>query len=66
MKEMGKYQHLATANDLTGTLLYMGNLMGWQPEEIQIYAAKLRNEFKNPKIHGYYMQKIVWAQKPRK
>ncbi|KAK0751952.1 S-adenosyl-L-methionine-dependent methyltransferase [Schizothecium vesticola] len=64
MREMGMYQQLATTKDLTGTLLYMGNLMGWQPEEIQVYAARLRNEFNNRNIHGYYLQKIVWAQKP--
>ena len=64
MREMGRYQQLATAKDLMGTLLYMGNLMGWQPEEIQVYASQLRNEFSNRNIHGYYLQKIVWAQKP--
>lgn len=42
----------------------MGNLMGWQPEELEVYAAKLKAEFRDPKMHGYYWQKIVWAQKP--
>lgn len=65
LREMGQFQQLATAKDLHGTLLYMGNLMGWQPDELQVYAAKLRSEFKNTNIHGYYWQKIVWAQKPR-
>ncbi|KAK0648536.1 S-adenosyl-L-methionine-dependent methyltransferase [Cercophora newfieldiana] len=65
LREMGQFQHLATGRDLSGTLLYMGNLMGWKPDELQIYAAKLKSEFKNTNIHGYYWQKIVWAQKPR-
>lgn len=64
MKEMGQFQQLATANDLTGTLLYLGSQQGWSPEEIQVYAAKLRKEFRSRNVHAYYMQKIVWAQKP--
>ncbi|KAK5653053.1 hypothetical protein OQA88_9339 [Cercophora sp. LCS_1] len=65
LKEMGNYQHLATANDLAGTMLYLGSLTGWSPDEIQVYAANLRREFRSSKVHGYYLQKIVWAQKPR-
>jgi len=63
-KEIGAFQQLATSNDVAGSMLYMGTLLGWAPEEVQVYAAKLRNEFQSPKIHAYYMQKIVWAQKP--
>ena len=64
MREIGRFQQLATANDIAGSMLYMGNLLGWAPEEVQVYAANLRREFRSPNIHAYYMQKIVWAQKP--
>lgn len=64
LREIGTYQHLATANDLSGTMNYLGTVLGWAPEEIQVFAANLRREFRSPKIHAYYLQKIVWAQKP--
>lgn len=64
-REIGSFQRLATSNDVTGSMLYMGTLLGWKPEEVQVYAANLRREFKSPHIHAYYLQKIVWAQKPQ-
>ncbi|KXX74046.1 Demethylmenaquinone methyltransferase [Madurella mycetomatis] len=64
MKEIGSFQRLATSNDTAGSMHYMGNLLGWSPEEVIVYAANLRREFRSPHIHAYYMQKIVWAQKP--
>jgi len=43
---------------------YLGAVLGWAPAEIQVFAANLRREFRSPRIHAYYLQKIVWAQKP--
>lgn len=45
-------------------MLFMANLAGWQREEIQVYISHLRREFRDPAIHGYYNQTIVWARKP--
>ncbi|KAK1756615.1 S-adenosyl-L-methionine-dependent methyltransferase [Echria macrotheca] len=64
LREIGNFQRLATSNDLAGSMMYLGHLTGWSPEEVQVYAANLRREFRSPRIHAYYLQKIVWAQKP--
>ncbi|KAK4447409.1 S-adenosyl-L-methionine-dependent methyltransferase [Podospora aff. communis PSN243] len=63
-REIGMFQHLATSRDVDGSMLYMGTLLGWKPEEVQVFAAKLRREFRSKEMKAYYMQKIVWAQKP--
>lgn len=42
----------------------MADLQGWSKEEIMVYAAHLRREMRNPAIHGYYLVKVVWGQKP--
>ncbi|KAK0624223.1 S-adenosyl-L-methionine-dependent methyltransferase [Immersiella caudata] len=63
-REIGMFQQLATSRDVAGSMLYMGTLLGWRPEEVQVYAAKLRREFRSKDMRGYYMQKIVWGQKP--
>lgn len=42
----------------------MASLKGWSKEEITVYAARLRKEIRDPKIHGFANSKIVWARKP--
>lgn len=29
------------------------SIQGWRPEEVGVLAAKVRQDMKNPKIHGY-------------
>jgi len=64
LKELGEYTRLSLMSDPEGYILFLANAMGWKREEINVYLAHLRRELKNPKIHAYYRQKIVWARKP--
>jgi hypothetical protein len=55
---------MAVEQDTEGTMLVMAGLAGWSPDEVRVYIAQLRREFRCKDIHGYYRQKIVWARKP--
>ncbi|KAH8884102.1 S-adenosyl-L-methionine-dependent methyltransferase [Thozetella sp. PMI_491] len=64
LNEIGQFQHLATARDMEGSMLYIAAMQGWSPEEVSVYVAHLRKEWRSKHIHGYYWQKIVWGRKP--
>ncbi|PKS09629.1 hypothetical protein jhhlp_004248 [Lomentospora prolificans] len=66
LKEIGIFQQLAVEQDTEGTMLYLAGMLGWRPEEVTAYIAVLRREFRSKDIHGYYDQKILWAQKPER
>ncbi|KAK1777731.1 S-adenosyl-L-methionine-dependent methyltransferase [Copromyces sp. CBS 386.78] len=65
LAEKGLWWKIMIESDLEGYLNYTFNaVMGWRPEETGVYAAQLRKEFKNPKIHGYTRARSVWGRKP--
>ncbi|KAK1775505.1 S-adenosyl-L-methionine-dependent methyltransferase [Copromyces sp. CBS 386.78] len=65
MHELGMYFYAAMNSDLRGSLQYMfGTIMGWTDEEINIYIQHVRKEMKNKDIHGYFIYRMVYGQKP--
>ncbi|KAI9845095.1 MAG: hypothetical protein M1837_005099 [Sclerophora amabilis] len=40
------------------------NQMSWQPEEIEVFCARLRATFRDPKLYGYQWAYFVYGQKP--
>lgn len=44
--------------------MFIANLLGWAKEEIHVFAARYRREIKSKNHHGYFLGKVVWAQKP--
>lgn len=63
--ERGLWWKIALEQDLEGYLNYVfTTIMGWTPEEVTVYAAHLRRELNNPKIHGYFMMRVAWGRKP--
>ncbi|KAM5347371.1 hypothetical protein ACJ41O_010376 [Fusarium nematophilum] len=64
LKEAGQYFQAAILQDIEGTLMFIANLLGWSKAEIDVFGAHYRREIKSKKIHGYFLQKVVWAQKP--
>ncbi|KAK3948125.1 S-adenosyl-L-methionine-dependent methyltransferase [Pseudoneurospora amorphoporcata] len=65
MKEIGLYTYATMTTDVEGLVQFMyTNVMGWSKEEVTVYAAHMRQELKNMKIHGYFNWKVVYAQKP--
>ncbi|KAK3400618.1 S-adenosyl-L-methionine-dependent methyltransferase [Sordaria brevicollis] len=64
-KELGLFIRAMTTQDLQGSLQFMwGNIMGWTKEEISIYIKHFERELKNPDLHGYFIYRLVYAQKP--
>ncbi|RSL60682.1 hypothetical protein CEP53_005349 [Fusarium sp. AF-6] len=64
LKEAGQYFQAAILQDIEGTLMFIANLLGWSKEEVDVFGEHYRREIKSSKIHGYFLQKVVWAQKP--
>lgn len=64
-KEIGLYNYAAVTSDLEGVIQFLfQQVMGWSTEEITIFAAHMRQEMKEQKIHGYWTWKVVYGQKP--
>ncbi|KAH7140367.1 S-adenosyl-L-methionine-dependent methyltransferase [Dactylonectria estremocensis] len=65
LKEIGKYAQATLEQDVEGYVLFMASTVeGWTKEEIEVYISLLRRELRAGKMHPYYVQKAVWAQKP--
>ncbi|KAF5002116.1 hypothetical protein FGRMN_599 [Fusarium graminum] len=65
MKEIGRYAQATLEQDIEGYVLFMANTVeGWTKEEVEVYISLLRRELHAGKMHPYYHQKVVWAQKP--
>lgn len=61
---MGRFAQATIEQDTEGYVSFMADLQGWSREEIVLYAAQLRREMRNPKIHAYFQVKVVWGKKP--
>ncbi|KAJ4361281.1 hypothetical protein N0V85_009421 [Neurospora sp. IMI 360204] len=65
MKQIGLYQSVALTHDIEGFMVYLApNYLGWTPKEIANYAAAVRREFRERKIHSNVKWRMVRAQKP--
>ncbi|TPX08636.1 uncharacterized protein E0L32_009825 [Thyridium curvatum] len=64
LKQIGQYTRAALENDIEGTMGFMANQLGWSPEEVTVYAAHLRKEVRQRKVHALYRANVAWAQKP--
>ncbi|RAL61530.1 hypothetical protein DID88_009569 [Monilinia fructigena] len=64
-KEIGLYMQ---QNMLDATVAYgmahFTRILGWSPEEYQVLAAGVRNEFKDSRVHNWCNMYIVWGRKP--
>ncbi|KAI0473360.1 S-adenosyl-L-methionine-dependent methyltransferase [Xylariaceae sp. FL0804] len=64
-REIGLYGRYALEQDVEGFVVYMwSTVMGWSKEEIQVYAAHLRNELKSGKAHAWFPHKVLIGRKP--
>lgn len=63
--EIGLGSQIAFLGDMEGMVLYTATILGdWSSEEVQLYMMQLRREIRSTKIHGWFWNKVVWAQKP--
>ncbi|KAH7629602.1 S-adenosyl-L-methionine-dependent methyltransferase [Sordaria sp. MPI-SDFR-AT-0083] len=64
-KQIGFFHYIFSTQDIEGFLNYfLGQVMGWTDKEMANYAAAIRREYKEGKIHGYIKWRVVRAQKP--
>lgn len=63
-KQIGLFAAMSVLTDAEGFLLYTLSQAGWTEPEILVYAAQLRRELKDKKVHSFFKQKVVWGQKP--
>ncbi|KPM46153.1 hypothetical protein AK830_g250 [Neonectria ditissima] len=66
LKEIGRFAQATLEQDIEGYVLFMANTVeGWTREEVEVYISLLRRELASRKMHPYYLQKAIWAKKPR-
>lgn len=64
-KEIGLFNYAFLTQDIEGFLTYFcPTVLGWTEKETLIYAAILRKEYKECKVHANFKWRIVRAQKP--
>ncbi|KAJ4404090.1 hypothetical protein N0V85_004953 [Neurospora sp. IMI 360204] len=65
LNDVGLYFCTMLLQDLEGTLQFMfGKVMGWTTEMINIYIQYLKKELNNKDLHGYFVYRNVYGQKP--
>jgi len=65
MKELGRWNQVNIMDGLEGfclALLIRG--LGWKKEEVDIFVAKVTNDCRDKRIHGYYPMPVYWGRKP--
>ncbi|CRK37333.1 Secondary metabolism regulator LAE1 like protein [Verticillium longisporum] len=65
LKEVGKYNLVATEQGLEGFMLYiLTNVHQWDIVQAQTYIAAVRSELKKRSNHAYYVASATYGQKP--
>ncbi|EFX06413.1 methyltransferase type 11 [Grosmannia clavigera kw1407] len=64
-REIGELIMYSVLNDVEGWILFMSNTLGWTLEQIMVYTAHLRREFKKGEYHCYIRQRVVYGRKPK-
>lgn len=64
MKPGTQALRLLTDLKIVFILTHFGAPTPWNPEEVQVLLAKIRQEINAPGLHAYCLKRRVWAQKP--
>ncbi len=64
LKELGTIGQVALESDIEGYILFMASTVGWTKEEIQVYISHFRRAIASGKFCPYFLQRVVWGQKP--
>ncbi|KAK1753020.1 methyltransferase domain-containing protein [Echria macrotheca] len=66
MKTIGAYNRAVISDALAGvSMAPFTRGLGWRAEEVEVFAAKVRNSLSNSRIHSYYTFHAVYGQKPK-
>ncbi|KAF2720371.1 S-adenosyl-L-methionine-dependent methyltransferase [Polychaeton citri CBS 116435] len=65
MKEIGKWNQVNCIEGLEGfCLALLTRGLGWEKLEVDIFVAKVRQDFMDRKIHTYFPMPVVFGRKP--
>jgi len=65
MQRIGAYAQMTLETDAEGWVLYIWNaVMGWSVEEVRVYLAHVRNQYRSSKIRPYQKHRMVYGMKP--
>lgn len=65
LKEIGAYNLLGWEDGIVGWAMFLfTKYLGWSPEEVYIWCAKIRKELRNRAIHGYHEMSVCFGQRP--
>ncbi|KAG8531650.1 uncharacterized protein KY384_003281 [Bacidia gigantensis] len=66
LRETGAFQLVAMLEGIQGlTIAPWVRHLGWNEQEVEVFVAKVRNEWKSGKFHTYFPLYAVYGQKPR-
>ncbi|KAF5614170.1 methyltransferase [Fusarium subglutinans] len=64
-KELGFWCNHNIAGELSGlSMVLFTKGLGWSPEEVEVFLAKVRAEMKDRRIHAWWPIHVVYGQKP--
>ena len=64
-KEIGAFGRLIYERDMAGLITYAATILGdWTMEELNVWMQQLKHELRSGQVHGWYVYKTVYAQKP--
>ncbi|KAK5941739.1 hypothetical protein PMZ80_005690 [Knufia obscura] len=65
LKEIGRWHLLEAYQGIEGwTMALFTRVLGWSFEEVQVFLARVRQGFKDRKVHAYTRVSVVYGQKP--
>lgn len=65
MKELGKWNQINILQGLEGfCLALLTRGLGWKKEEVDVFVAKVSNDFNNRRIHAYFPMPVTYGRKP--
>ncbi|KAG8530556.1 uncharacterized protein KY384_005059 [Bacidia gigantensis] len=65
MRETGAFQLVAMLDGIQGLMMALWTrFLGWSEQEIEVFAAEARKEWRSRKVHSYWPLHCIYAQKP--
>jgi len=65
LKELGAWSNINLREGMEGFILaYATRMLGWDPKEVAVLAAKARNDVNNRAIHGFDPVVFIYGRKP--
>ena len=65
MKMLGQWNQVNILQGLEGfCLALLTRGLGWKKEEVDIFVARVSNDFRDRRIHAYFPMPVVYGRRP--